>query len=76
MKYQHFPFTKNHIFIARSEDTIFIFHVLRQKLLHFGLMLLFASKVVTFRVNVTFCGVTSVVTYRKMPVTKMLWTRI
>ena len=30
-------------------------HILRQKLLHFGLMLHFASKVVTFRVNVTFC---------------------
>ena len=30
MKYQDFqvPFTKkNHIFIARSEDTIFIFHM-------------------------------------------------
>ena len=30
-------------------------YILRQKLLHFGLMLHFASKVVTFRVNVTFC---------------------
>ena len=29
-------------------------HILRQKLLHFGLMLHFASKVVLFRVNVTF----------------------
>ena len=28
--------------------------ILRQKLLHFGLMLHFASKVVIFRVNVTF----------------------
>ena len=33
-------------------------YILRQKLLHFGLMLHFASKVVTFRVNVTFCGIT------------------
>ena len=33
-------------------------YILRQKLLHFGLMLHFASKVVTFRVYVTFCGVT------------------
>ena len=30
-------------------------YILRPKLLHFGLMLHFASKVVTFRVNVTFC---------------------
>ena len=30
-------------------------YILRQKLLHFGLMLHFASKLVTFRVNVTFC---------------------
>ena len=30
-------------------------YILRQKLLHFGLMLHFASNVVTFRVNVTFC---------------------
>ena len=30
-------------------------YILRQKLLHFGLMLHFASKVVTFRVNGTFC---------------------
>ena len=30
-------------------------YILRQKLLHFGLMLHFASKVVSFRVNVTFC---------------------
>ena len=30
-------------------------YILRQKLFHFGLMLHFASKVVTFRVNVTFC---------------------
>ena len=30
-------------------------YILRQKLLHFGLMLHFVSKVVTFRVNVTFC---------------------
>ena len=30
-------------------------YILRQKLLHFGLMLHFASKDVTFRVNVTFC---------------------
>ena len=30
-------------------------YILRQKLLHFGLMLHLASKVVTFRVNVTFC---------------------
>ena len=30
-------------------------YILRQKLFHFGLMLQFASKVVTFRVNVTFC---------------------
>ena len=33
-------------------------YILRQTLLHFGLMLHFVSKVVTFRVNVTFCGVT------------------
>ena len=31
-----------------------------KKLLHFGSMLHFASKVITFRVNVTFCGVTGV----------------
>ena len=30
-------------------------YILRQKLLHFGLMLHFASKVVTFGVNETFC---------------------
>ena len=36
-------------------------YILRQKLLHFGLMLHFASKVVAFRVYVTFCGVTEVV---------------
>ena len=30
-------------------------YILRQKLLHFRLVLHFASKVVTFRVNVTFC---------------------
>ena len=30
-------------------------YILRQKLLHFGLMLRFASKVVICRVNVTFC---------------------
>ena len=30
-------------------------YILRQKLLHFGLMLHFTSKVVTFRVYVTFC---------------------
>ena len=42
------------------ERTVVTFHVkscyiLRQKLLHFELMLHFTSKVVTFRVNVTFC---------------------
>ena len=30
-------------------------YILRQKLFHFGLMFHFESKVVTFRVNVTFC---------------------
>ena len=30
-------------------------YISRQKLLHFGLMLHFAPKAVTFRVNVTFC---------------------
>ena len=39
-------------FLLRISTSIYI---LRQKLLHFGLMLHFASKVVTFRVNVTFC---------------------
>ena len=33
-------------------------YILRQKLSHFWLMLHFVSKVVTIRVNVTFCGVT------------------
>ena len=38
--------------------------ILRQKLFHLGLMLHFASKVVTFLVNVTFCGVTPSTTPR------------
>ena len=33
-----------------------VYYILRQKLFHFGLLLHFASKVITFWVTITFCA--------------------